>query len=481
MTRLLVILIAVVGLSQAAQAQWGPTIVNGLIQGAIQAAQQRQRQQQQTASVNTFATATPKPKAKHDPPSSAAKEELNRIYEEIRLRLDPAQKEALKKEELAWLWYRESLPASQREAETLSRVARLREEYGIETNDPSTSEPSEAAPDPTDQQALAAFNWLQDQYGRPHTGSVTYSARDDSYHWIGPKFGKPMKMTRKEFDLEVWYSYYATTQKNEVPTSEPTSTPEPLTKPKAKTVAKTETTEGWTQNSEGYHFKVGKHTFEIAPAWAHTLGPNNLAIVMAAVKAIQWSASPDPQVAGEADDTAIEKYCETHEMTEAGRSTNALAEALEAKIKETNPDYDANKHSLKIELVQMSEESFADGDDYGDKYYTALDAADQKHMEARGNEATAAAGPSPAETVFGVSLYVHDAIKEQLNDPDSYKYESHSLAQATTYEGQACWSEEISFRAKNAFGAYIKGSATVYTREEEGTTKVIACLIQNNE
>jgi hypothetical protein len=63
-------------------------------------------------------------------------------------------------------------------------------------------------PDPNDQQALAAFNDLQDQFNRPHTDHVTYYAKDDSYHWIGPKYHKPMKMTRQEFDVEVWNPYY---------------------------------------------------------------------------------------------------------------------------------------------------------------------------------------------------------------------------------------------------------------------------------
>jgi hypothetical protein len=63
-------------------------------------------------------------------------------------------------------------------------------------------------PNPSDEQALATFNDLQDQSGKPHTDHVTYYAKDDSYHWIGPKYHKPMKMTRQEFDVEVWNPYY---------------------------------------------------------------------------------------------------------------------------------------------------------------------------------------------------------------------------------------------------------------------------------
>jgi hypothetical protein len=82
----------------------------------------------------------------------------------------------------------------------------------IVNSTPSPAQGSSATPtyipNPSDEQALAAFNDLQDQFGKPHTDHLTYYAKDDSYHWIGPKYHKPMKMTRQEFDLEIWNSYY---------------------------------------------------------------------------------------------------------------------------------------------------------------------------------------------------------------------------------------------------------------------------------
>lgn len=63
-------------------------------------------------------------------------------------------------------------------------------------------------PDPTDQQATAAFNDLQDQFHRPHAKKVIYDAATDSYHWIGPKTGKKMSMKRSQFDAEIWNAYY---------------------------------------------------------------------------------------------------------------------------------------------------------------------------------------------------------------------------------------------------------------------------------
>ena len=61
----------------------------------------------------------------------------------------------------------------------------------------------------TNEQATAAFNFLQDQLGRPRlrTGMVTYDAKTDSFTWIGPKFGKRMSQTRASFINEVWGNY----------------------------------------------------------------------------------------------------------------------------------------------------------------------------------------------------------------------------------------------------------------------------------
>jgi hypothetical protein len=52
---------------------------------------------------------------------------------------------------------------------------------------------------------------------------LTYHAKEDSYHWIGPQYYKPMKMSRQKFDVEVWNPYY----KKLHPQSNPSSTPKP--------------------------------------------------------------------------------------------------------------------------------------------------------------------------------------------------------------------------------------------------------------
>jgi hypothetical protein len=54
------------------------------------------------------------------------------------------------------------------------------------------------------------------------------------------------------------------------------------------------------------------------------------------------------------------------------------------------------------------------------------------------------------------------AVKEILNDPDSFKFDSASSPTLTTHNGQSCWRVIVHFRAKNAFGGYVRGVADVY-------------------
>ena len=59
----------------------------------------------------------------------------------------------------------------------------------------------------SDEQATAAFNFLQDRLRKPHVKRVSYDPATDSYSWIGPKFGKKMSMPKSQFDAEIWPDY----------------------------------------------------------------------------------------------------------------------------------------------------------------------------------------------------------------------------------------------------------------------------------
>jgi len=55
----------------------------------------------------------------------------------------------------------------------------------------------------SDQQALIAFNAIQDKYHLPHVTGVHYDNITDSYNWIGPTTGLGMSLPRAEFESEM--------------------------------------------------------------------------------------------------------------------------------------------------------------------------------------------------------------------------------------------------------------------------------------
>jgi hypothetical protein len=89
-----------------------------------------------------------------------------------------------------------------------SKTEQKNDETPAPTSDAQTQPEAGPIPDPTDEQATAAFNDLQDQFHRPHVKSVVYDATIDSYRWIGPKTGKKMSMKRSQFIAEIWTGYY---------------------------------------------------------------------------------------------------------------------------------------------------------------------------------------------------------------------------------------------------------------------------------
>lgn len=78
-------------------------------------------------------------------------------------------------------------------------------------------------------------------------------------------------------------------------------------------------------------------------------------------------------------------------------------------------------------------------------------------------------GPMPKlDGFWGVSPYVHTAIKNRLRAPDSYKYVGASPPQISTYAGKPCWLEMVKFRSKDRFGSYVITTAGVFLVVEPG-------------
>jgi hypothetical protein len=58
---------------------------------------------------------------------------------------------------------------------------------------------------PSNAEASAAMDRLQDRLGKPHVkGGVRYDRATDTYNWVGPKFGRQMSEPASQFLTEVW-------------------------------------------------------------------------------------------------------------------------------------------------------------------------------------------------------------------------------------------------------------------------------------
>jgi hypothetical protein len=74
---------------------------------------------------------------------------------------------------------------------------------------------------------------------------------------------------------------------------------------------------------------------------------------------------------------------------------------------------------------------------------------------------------------------VSRAIKEKLNDPDSYKFEDTTDPVKDKHNGVDCWVVVVHFRAKNAFNAVTRNYAYVWVthNNDRGIWEAIDCQI----
>lgn len=81
------------------------------------------------------------------------------------------------------------------------------------------------------------------------------------------------------------------------------------------------------------------------------------------------------------------------------------------------------------------------------------------------------AGPAPEiDGMTGIPGFVRaeDAIKHLVNDPDSVKLDRViGVPNPFKHNGQSCWEFRVAFRAKNAFGGYVRSAADIYWRNGE--------------
>jgi hypothetical protein len=167
---------------------------------------------------------------------------------------------------------------------------------------------------------------------------------------------------------------------------------------------------------------------------------DELASVKKALKAINWSRNPDPKEAADVDYSAIVKIlCK-------GRTTQSFPDLIwEAESNDYQPNNEKANDEYQAQLSDDFESGIRAKTEQEDAKFTAI------------------AGPSPlTDGTFGVSLFVHDAIKAILNDPDSYKYISVSGPWRDSHDGKSCWLEKVHFRARNGLGGYVVDTASVW-------------------
>jgi hypothetical protein len=71
----------------------------------------------------------------------------------------------------------------------------------------NATEFAEKGPNGEPSEATDAFNYLQDQLGKPHVKGVTYDPDADRFRWRGPVSGRKMSMSREKFWEEICLPY----------------------------------------------------------------------------------------------------------------------------------------------------------------------------------------------------------------------------------------------------------------------------------
>jgi hypothetical protein len=160
-----------------------------------------------------------------------------------------------------------------------------------------------------------------------------------------------------------------------------------------------------------------------------------------------WSRNPKVDKAADEDFKAVMKAMKSLKITPSQEIFTELCKDAQVSYPDSGPTGWTYRDSFTLA--------------YGGAVYDAQPKATKEAQEARAREGLAGQAPE-TDGMWGVSLLVHDAIKKVLDDPDSYKYISVSTPWETTHNGKSCWLEKVRFRAKNSFGGYVVGTASVW-------------------
>jgi hypothetical protein len=234
----------------------------------------------------------------------------------------------------------------------------------------------------------------------------------------------------------------------------------------------------------------------VALVAASSSSPSSTPKASASSAALLVSSTPTPTPTPELMPTFTEGLV-TH--IQAGKKPNALDKKvlkLEAQFSFSNlpggeaatSDFEKTKKAAKETGIKLTREILdAIGKDalahrtldedrkaYSDDWTNTEEVVDAMTVHRSSGETEVVnAGSAPTASAWtGVpgSWRTEEAVKQLLNDPDSYKLIQAVACTPTKYRGQPCWRVKILFRAKNAFGGYVQSVAYVYETSGEPVT-----------
>jgi hypothetical protein len=213
------------------------------------------------------------------------------------------------------------------------------------------------------------------------------------------------------------------------------------------------------------HFNAETQADKDSTAYQRLIGKVALAIE----NKVAWSSAKDPKADGEASFEAFKQEFAKINQKKAPADKEAGKQKFDPEQFRTHV---ANIVSMDV-CPYSSTENGQDWRTYTDAFVAAFnsDALPGSNAPESGTAAQInVAGPKPEEDAWTGLPGGHrteDAVKAIVNDPDSVKFDSCSKPSLTKSQGDSCWTFKVGFRAKNAFGGYVRSVAWIYWRNGE--------------
>ena len=213
------------------------------------------------------------------------------------------------------------------------------------------------------------------------------------------------------------------------------------------------------------HFNAESQADEDSTAYQRLIGKVALVIE----KKVTWSSAKDPKADGEAAFEAFKPEFAKINQKKAPVDKEAGKKKFDPEQFRTNV---ANIVSMDV-CPYSSTDNGEDWKTYTDAFVDAFNSDPLPGSDASESGTAAqmqAAGPKPEDDAWTGLPGGHrteDAVKALVDDPDSVKFDKFSEPHLDKYQGESCWTFKVVFRAKNAFGGYVRSVAWIYWRNGE--------------